>query len=103
MYRFRRGFPAQYQLENRLLSDLQPVPIMDALDPQTDALRDVFPQSVAPDMTLPSVAVPDVHIEPPMLSSLDHLREATYDLTKRLLHPTLRDCRDCVPPLTFSQ
>lgn len=93
-----------WQQESALFESLQPISTLPALAPEISFLESRIPTAEMPITAMPQVEVPSVpFIEPPVLDSLDNLREQTFQFYLPLWNVGTPDCEDCLPPLGFSQ
>lgn len=98
-----QGISEQWRIETELADLLQPVLVMEALVPETDSLISTIPTNITPDVDFPIVQPPIMPIEPPVLESLDALREATFDFYSQIWTIGEADCEICLTPLGFNQ
>ncbi|MEO1287798.1 MAG: RHS repeat-associated core domain-containing protein, partial [Chloroflexota bacterium] len=97
------GIPEQTAIETLLIQQLQPIPLLPASLVESDMLLDTIPPELAPMVSLPSVDLPQVVIEPAILTNLDDLREQTFQFYERIWSVNPSDCEDCVAPLGFNR
>ncbi|MEM9951281.1 MAG: RHS repeat-associated core domain-containing protein [Chloroflexota bacterium] len=97
------GIPEQTAIETQLIQQLQPIPLLPASVVESDTLLDTIPPEHAPMVSLPSVDLPQVVIEPAILTNLDDLREQTFQFYERIWSVNPSDCEDCVAPLGFNR
>jgi hypothetical protein len=94
------GLNERYQVELALRDELQPLSLTSAFPAEAEGLLG-FPPVLAPALPLPVIEIPFAPVEPPVLTSLDDLREESFDFMSRIWD--LSPCEDCVPALSFGQ
>jgi hypothetical protein len=94
------GLNERYQVELALRDELQPLSLTSAFPAEAESLLS-FPPVLEPALPLPVIEIPFAPVEPPVLTSLDDLREESFGFMSRIWD--LSPCEDCVPALSFGQ
>ena len=97
-----QGLPTQWVLATGMEHTLQQVSLMSVVESQTNMLTSTVPNVPSQVLPDPSVPIPSISIEPPVLQSLDDLREAMFDTIQPIWQPNA-NCVDCVSAIGFSR